>query len=165
MSLKDYRSLASDLVTELKKQGADAADVYVLSSVGFNTTVRLGKIERLQQSISKGLGMRVIKNGAMANTYTTDFTGKAVQDLARETLEIVKVSNADKHNGLAPKELQGIYEGKLLMFDESISKLSPEKKIEMAKTAEDAGLKFDKRINNGRGTSWNDSQTQVTLAK
>lgn len=162
--MQDYRNLASELVSALRKQGADAADVFILSSVGFNTTVRLGKIERLQQSISKGLGLRVIKNGAMANTFTTDFTGKAVQDLARETLEIVKISNADNANGLAPKELQGIYEGKLMMFDESISRLTPEKKLELIRTAEEAGMKFDKRITNGRGSSWNDSRTQVTLA-
>ncbi len=162
--MQDYRNLAAELVSALKKQGADAADVYIVSSTGFNTTVRLGKIERLQQSTSKGLGLRVIKNGAMANTFTTDFTGKAVQDLARETLEIVKISSADKHNGLPPKELLGVYEGKLMMYDESLEKLSPEKKIEIVKTAEDAGLKFDKRITNGRGSSWNDSRTQVTLA-
>jgi PmbA protein len=161
---QDYRSLAAELVSALKKQGADAADVYIVSSSGFNTTVRLGKIERLQQSTSKGLGMRVIKNGAMANTFTTDFNGKAVQDLARETMEIVKISNADKHNGLAPKELLGVYDGKLMMFDESLAKIAPEKKIEIAKTAEDAGLKFDKRVTNGRGTSWNDSRNQITLA-
>lgn len=162
--MQDYRNLAAELVSALKKQGADAADVYIVSSTGFNTTVRLGKIERLQQSTSKGLGLRVIKNGAMANTFTTDFAEKAVQDLARETMEIVKVSNADKHNGLAPKELLGEYKGKLLMYDESLEKLSPEKKIEIAKAAEDAGLKYDKRITNGRGTSWNDSRSQVTLA-
>lgn len=162
--MQDYRNLAAELVSALKKQGADAADVYIVSSTGFNTTVRLGKIERLQQSTSKGLGLRVIKNGAMANTFTTDFTGKAVQDLARETMEIVKISSADKHNGLAPKELLGVYEGKLMMYDESLEKLSPEKKIEIVKTAEDAGMKFDKRITNGRGSSWNDSRTQVTLA-
>ena len=164
MSLKDYRNLASELVSELKKQGAEAADVFILSSVGFNTTVRLGKIERLQQSISKGLGLRVIKNGAMANTFTTDFTDRAVKDLARETMQIVQVSNTDKHNGLAPKEMLGSYEGKLMLFDESIAKLTPEKKIEMARSAEDVGLKFDKRIKNANGTSWSDSRTQVTLS-
>src|SRR4028118_1538997 len=161
---QDYRNLAAELVSALKKQGADAADVYIVSSSGFNTTARLGKIERLQQSTSKGLGMRVIKNGAMANTFTTDFNGKAVQDLARETMEIVKISNSDKHNGLAPKELLGVYEGKLMMFDESLAKIAPEKKIEIAKAAEDAGMKFDKRITNGRGTSWSDSRNQITLA-
>lgn len=164
MSLKDYRNLASELVAELKKQGADAADVYILSSVGFNTTVRLGNIERLQQSIAKGLGLRVIKNGAMANTFTTDFADRAVKDLARETMQIVQVSNTDKHNGLAPKEMLGAYDGKLMLFDESLSKLTPEKKIEMARNAEAAGLKFDKRIKNANGTSWNDSRSQVTLA-
>src|SRR5215213_10861061 len=121
--MNDYRNLASELVSELKKQGADAADVYIVSTVGFNTTVRLGKIERLQQSISKGLGLRVIKGGAMANTFTTDFNDRAVKDLARETMQIVQVSNADKHNGLAPKELLGSYEGKLSLYDESIAKL------------------------------------------
>lgn len=162
--MQDYRNLAAELVSALKKQGADAADVYIVSSSGFNTTVRLGKIERLQQSTSKGLGLRVIKNGAMANTFTTDFTGKAVQDLARDTMEIVKISSADQYNGLAPKELLGVYEGKLLMFDDALGKLPPEQKIEIARAAEDAGLKFDKRITNGRGTSWSNSQTQVTLA-
>ena len=162
--MQDYRNLAAELVSALKRQGADAADVYIVSSVGFNTTVRLGKIERLQQSTSKGLGLRVIKNGAMANTFTTDFTGKAVESLARETMEIVKISSSDEHNGLAPRELLGTFEGKLLMFDESLGTLTPEKKIEIAREAEDAGLKFDKRITNGRGTSWNNSQSQITLA-
>jgi PmbA protein len=164
MSLKDYRSLASELVAELKRQGADAADVYVVSTVGFNTMVRLGKIERLQQSINKGLGLRVIKNGAMANTFTTDFADRAVKDLAKDTMQIVQVSNADKNNGLAPKEMLGSYDGKLMLFDPSIAKLTPEKKIEMARAAEEAGMKFDKRIKNANGTSWNDSQSQVTLA-
>jgi PmbA protein len=162
--MQDFRNLAAELVSALKKQGADAADVYIVSSSGFNTTVRLGKIEKLQQSTSRGLGLRVIKGDAMANTFTTDFTGKAVQNLARDTMEIVKISSADQHNGLAPKELLGTYEGKLLMFDESLGKLSPEKKLEIAKEAENAGLKFDKRITNGRGTSWSNSQSQITLA-
>ena len=162
--MKDYRNLASELVSELKKQGADAADVYIVDSNGFNTTVRLGKIERLQQSISKGLGLRVIKNGAMANTFTTDFNDRAVKDLARETMQIVQISNADKHNGLAPKELLGTYDGKLMLFDESIAKLTPEQKIEMARSAEAVGLKFDKRIKNANGSFWSDSRSQVTLA-
>lgn len=162
--MQDYRNLASELVAALKKQGADAADVYIVSSTGFNTTVRVGKIEKLQQSTAKGLGLRVIKNGAMANTFTTDFSGKAVQDLARETMQIVQVSGADKHNGLAPKEFMGIHDGKLMIFDPSIVRLSTEKKIEMAKAAEDAGFAVDKRITNSNGSSWSDSRSQITLA-
>lgn len=162
--MNDYKNLASELVTALKKQGADAADVYIVSSNGFNTTIRLGQIEKLQQSTSKGLGLRVFKNGATALTFTTDFQGKTVQELVKETLEIVKVSNADKFNGLAPKEMLGEYTGKLMIFDESIPKLSPEKKIAMVKEMEDAGRSFDKRITNSNGASWSNSIGQVTLA-
>jgi predicted Zn-dependent protease len=50
--MQDYRSLATDLVAALKKQGADACDVYIVTNSRFTTTVRLGKIEKLEQSIS-----------------------------------------------------------------------------------------------------------------
>ncbi len=162
--MNDYRNLASELVSALKKQGADAADVYIVSSNGFNTTVRLGQIEKLQQSTSKGLGLRVFKKGATALTFTTDFQSKTVQELVKETLEIVKISNADQSNGLAPKEFLGEYSGKLMMFDESLAQLSPEKKIAMVKEMEDAGRAFDKRISNSNGAGWSNSIGQVTLA-
>jgi PmbA protein len=162
--MQDYRSLAADLVAALKKQGADLCDVYVVTNSRFNTTIRLGKIEKLEQSIAKGLGLRVIKNGATALTFSTDFTDRAVKDLVRDTMDIVKVSNADHYSGLAPKESLGIYSGALMMFDESLAKVPAEKKIDFAREAEDAGMRLDKRITNSNGAGWNDSRMQVTLA-
>jgi PmbA protein len=162
--MQDYRNLATEIVAEFRKQGADACDVYIVNSSQFNTTIRLGQIEKLQQSISKGLGLRIFKNNATALTYTTDFTDKSVKNLVKETMEIVKVSGADKFNGLAPKEHLGAYTGNLMLFDESLARLSPERKIETAREAEAAGRSFDKRITNTRGTNWFDGTTQVTLA-
>lgn len=162
--MPDYKNLATELVAAFRKQGADAADVYIITSSGFNTTVRLGNIERLQQSISKGLGLRIFKNNATALTYTTDFTDKSVRDLVSQTMDIVKVSNPDEYNGLAPKELLGAYTGKLSLFDEKLKLIAPEKKIEMAKEAEAAGREFDKRITNSQGASFSDSTSEVTLA-
>lgn len=162
--MQDYKNLATEIVAEFRKQGVDACDVYIVNGSQFNTTIRLGQIEKLQQSISKGLGMRIFKNDATALTYTTDFTDKSVKSLVKETLEIVKISGADKFNGLAPKEFLGTYEGGLMLFDESLAKLSPEKKIETAMAAEAAGRAFDKRITNTRGTNWFDGTFQTTLA-
>jgi PmbA protein len=162
--MQDYRNLAADLVAALKKQGADAADVYIVANSNFNTTVRLGKIEKLQQSISKGLGLRVFKGGATALTFTTDFAGKATKDLVAQTMDIVKVSNADKYNGLAPKEFLGAYEGKLMLFDESLAKVPTEKKIAFVKEAEEIGMQSDKRITNSNGASWSNNMGQLTLA-
>ena len=162
--MNDYRNLASELVAALKKEGADSCDVFISSSTGFNTTIRLGEIEKLQQSTAKGLGLRVFKNNATASTFTTDFQDKTVQELVNETLQIVKISSADNANGLAPKELLGEYNGKLLLFDKSIASITPENKIAMVKEMEEAGRSFDKRITNSNGASWSNSIGQITLA-
>ncbi|HZI17897.1 MAG TPA: TldD/PmbA family protein [Pyrinomonadaceae bacterium] len=162
--MQDYRNLASELVAAFKKQGVDASDVFVVTSSNFNTTVRGGQIEKLQQSISKGLGMRVFKDNAQAMTFTTDFTDRSVKSLASQALDIVKVSNPDKYNGLAPKELLGAYAGRLDIFDESLARVTPERKIEIAREMEAAGRAFDKRVTNTRGSNWSDTTTQVTLA-
>lgn len=162
--MNDYRNLATELVAELLKKGADACDVYVSSLDGFNTTVRLGNIEKLQQSNSTGLGMRVFKNKALAITYTTDFRDRTIRELVDETLEIVRVSSTDEHNGLAPAEMLGEYSGQLLMFDESLADVTPEHKIAMVREMEAAGLGYDSRISNSNGASWSNSIGQVTLA-
>lgn len=162
--MNDYRNLATELVAELKKQGVDQSDVYITAGSEFSTDIRLGKIEKLEQSISKGLGLRIIKNGATALTFTTDFADKSIKSLAKETLDIVKVSNADQYNGLAPKEYLGQYDGKLALFDNSLASMTPEKKLAMAREMEDAGMKTDKRITNTEGSSWYDAARQVTLA-
>ena len=162
--MQDYRNLAAELVAAFRKQGADACDVYIVNSSEFNTDVRLGKIEKLEQSISKGLGLRIIKNNATALTFTTDFADKSVKNLVNDTLEIVKISSADQYNGLAPKEFLGVYDGKLQLFDDSLAGLAPARKIEMAKEMEDAGMKFDKRITNTEGSNWYDATRQLTLA-
>ena len=123
----DYRNLATELVAAMRKQGVDACDVVISDASEFNTDIRLGKIEKLEQNISKGLGLRIIKGGATALTYTTDFTDKSVKQLVSDTLDIVRVSNADQYNGLAPKEHLGVYEGKLALFDDSLARMTPEK--------------------------------------
>lgn len=162
--MEDYRSFAADLVAALKKQGADACDVYISTTTRFTTQLRLGRIEKLEQATSKGLGLRVFKKGATALTFTTDFADRAVKDLARETMEIVKVSNADAHNGLAPKDAMGRYEGRLDIYDEALESVPAEKKIELVRAAEEAGRAYDKRIVNSNGARWSDARGQVTLA-
>jgi PmbA protein len=162
--MQDYRTLATDLVSALKREGVDQCDVYIISRKGFSTSIRLGEVEKLEQQISKGLGMRIIKGGATALTFTTDFADKSVKSLIGQTMDIVKVSSADKYNGLAPKEFLGIYDGKLALFDESLTSVTPERKVEMAREMEAVGMKYDKRITNSNGSSWNDSLSQLTMA-
>jgi PmbA protein len=162
--MRDDRELANSLVDDLKRQGADACDVFISRSDGFQTTIRLGQIEKLQKSNSMGLGLRVFKDQAMAMTYTTDFQDRTLQKLVRDTLEIVRVSSSDEFNGLAPAELLGEYTGELLLFDESLAGIATDQKLDMVREMEDVGRAFDSRITNSNGANWSDSIGQVTLA-
>ncbi|MBL8018320.1 MAG: TldD/PmbA family protein [Leptospirales bacterium] len=163
MSL-DSKAFAEDVVKEVMRQGADACDVVAAESSEFSVQLRLGKIEKLEESISRGLGIRVFKNQAVAITHTTDFGDKSVKSLVRDALSILRVSDSDPANGLAARELLGKYDGKLNLTDTTIASILPEKKIEMARACEAAGLAFDKRIVNSDGTGWSDSHGRFTLA-
>ncbi|MCE9597810.1 MAG: TldD/PmbA family protein [Spirochaetia bacterium] len=160
----DSKSFAEDVVKEVMRQGADSCDVVAAESSEFSVQLRLGKIEKLEESISRGLGIRVFKNKAVAITHTTDFGAASVKSLVRDALSILRVSDSDPANGLASPELLGKFEGKLNLMDPTIASILPEKKIEMARACETAGLAFDKRIVNSDGTGWSDSQGRFTLA-
>lgn len=162
--MSDYKSLAIETVDKLLKHGAEACDVYISTSSSSSINMRMGKIEKVSQSISKGLGLRVFKNNATAITYTTDFTHQSLNSSIKDVMEIVNISSPDKYNGLAPKELLGIYKGELNIFDESIAKLTQEQKIAMVLEAEQIGLNYDKRITNCQGATWGDDSTELTLA-
>jgi PmbA protein len=160
----DSLSLADDVVREVMKLGADACDVVVSEGADFSVQVRLGRIEKLEESISRGLGIRVFKDGAVGLVHTTDFADKSIRELVKDAIAIARVSDRDAANGLAPRELLGRYAGKLNIYDPSISAISPARKIEMARACEDAGLALDPRIKNSDGASWFDAEGRFTLA-
>lgn len=155
--------LASDLMSELKKRGAESADIVVQESRDFSVQLRLGKIEKLEESRSRGLGIRIIKDKRQAVAHTTDFSASSLKELADDLFSIVTVSDADPANGLAPENLTGVYSGPLKLFDPEISRISTDKKVQMARECEEAGFAFDPRIKNSDGASFFDHEGSFTL--
>ncbi len=69
----DYLQIAQDVVNQAQASGAEA-EAYL--SLGQQTNIRVdrGEVEKLSQAGSKGLGVRVIKDGQMGYAYTSDFS-------------------------------------------------------------------------------------------
>ncbi len=155
--------LAADVLRKLKSRGADDAEVFYAESQDFSVTVRLGEIETLEESISRGIGMRIFKNGACALAYTSDFLDRSLDQLADDLFAMAEVSDADPANGLPDPEWLGVYEGKIQVFDESLAGQSAGERIERARQAEAAGFAVDPRINNSDGASWGDSRGRTIL--
>ena len=79
----DLQSLASDIVSKALKAGASDAEVTIREGDEFSTTVRMGEVETLKESGSRGMGLRVLiatPNGhRVASTSSSDFSADGVK--------------------------------------------------------------------------------------
>ena len=75
----DYSQLAELVFAATQSAGADA-ELYVTHEKATNITVQQGAVEKFSFAGSKGLGVRVIRDGRMGYAYTSDFSPQAVRD-------------------------------------------------------------------------------------
>ena len=57
--MTDYLSLVSDLIRQARAAGADAADAVLVNGTSLSVASRQGKIEHLERSEGRDLGLRV----------------------------------------------------------------------------------------------------------
>ena len=160
----ELKQLTQYIIKKALKEGADQVDVVAVKSTTNEVDIRLGEIEKLGSASPKGLGIRVFKNQKKAITSTSDFRQKSIDDLVTRTVEMAKVTSQDEYSGLPEKDMQGMAEADLGLFDEKIQTIPTEKKIELAKKMEKIGMDYDKRITNSDGSSWSDSVSTFVLA-
>src|SRR5207247_11262436 len=92
--------IAADAVERARAAGADHAEALVESGRAFTVKVSDGEIETLKQSVTHGLGLRVIVNGAVGFVSTNEFRAAALDDLVRRAVALARFSTPDPANGL-----------------------------------------------------------------
>lgn len=145
------QSLAEDVVARAKALGADAVECMVSEGLRFSVRVRLGEIEELTDSGSKGIGMRVLRGKSSGSAYSSDFTDAGVERMLRAALEASGVTAQDAFAGLPAEADLGSADGDLRLFDPSVEALSSETKIDLAKQCEQAALDADAAVTNSEG--------------
>jgi PmbA protein len=154
----DLQQLAADIVSKAVKAGASDAEVTIREGDEFSTSVRMGEVETLKESGSRGMGLRVLvasKNGQrVASTSTSDFSAEGVEHLVSGALALAKVTSEDPFAGLAERGDFGSLEGDLELFHEDVYSLPTAERIEYARRAEAAALAADTRITNSDGGSF-----------
>lgn len=158
----DYLEFAQDIVTSAVRAGANEAEVYLQTGDEFSVEVRMGQVEALTQASSKGVGLRVFVDKRVAFSSTTDFNGPVVADLVRTTVQLAKAANRDRYNGL-PEIGPGTIPH-LDLYDPSVLELPAERRIEMAKEAEQAAFDHDPRITNSVGAGFSSHAGMRILA-
>jgi PmbA protein len=160
----DLKEIARDIVRRAMAGGATAAEAVVREGDEFSTVVRMGEVETLKESGSKAVGLRVFFGQRAASTYTSDFSPAGLKQMVDSALALAKITSEDPFAGIPEKSQLGSIPGDLDLYYEDVYSLSSSDRIAYARRAEDAALKFDARVRNSDGGSFDAATGRKVLA-
>jgi PmbA protein len=162
---KDPLSLASTIVERARRNGADEADAYVVSSTESSVQVRRGAVERVIDAGSYGVGLRVITGKRTAICSTADLTPQALDQFVRDAVELASISEPDDYAGLPDRtDVASTSQPNLQLYDEAIETLSTDEMRDLALRCEQATFDYNKRVTNSDGCEMGVVRAQVALA-
>ena len=160
----DLRSIATEVVGRAMKAGATAADAIAREDTEFSTVVRLGQVETLKESGSRGLGLRVFLGRRAASTYSSDFTREGIERMVEGAIELARVTSEDPFAGLPERTQLGALSVDLELYHPDVYSLPPAERIDYARRAEQAALGADPRLTNSEGGMFDASTGHKVLA-
>jgi len=160
----DLKSLAADVIARATKAGATDAEAVVSEGDEFSVAVRMGEVETLQESGSRGLGLRVFVGQRSASASTSDLTPDGITQLVSGAMALAQVTEEDPFAGLPDKQDFGQLENDLRLYFEDVYSLPAAERIDRARRAEAAALAADPRITNSQGGGFDAATGRRVLA-
>jgi PmbA protein len=160
----DLESLTADVVALAVKAGASDAEAVAREGDEFSVNVRMGQVETLKESGSRGLGLRVFLGLHSASASTSDLTPEGIRQLVDGALALAKVTEEDPFSGMPETGEFGSISADLHLYDEDVYSLAGPERIEWARRAEAAALAADPRITNSDGGSFDAATGRKVLA-
>src|SRR5271166_3964943 len=160
----DLESLAADVVALAMKAGASDAEAVVREGDEFSVNVRMGEVETLKESGSRGLGLRVFLGRRSASASTSDLTPDGIRQLVDGALALAKITEDDPFSGMPATGEFGSVDGDLHLYYDDVYSLEGPERIEWARRAEAAALAADARITNSDGGSFDAATGRKVLA-
>jgi len=153
-SSTDLKDIAAEVVRRAMAGGATAAEAVAMDGSEFSTVVRLGEVETLKESGSKGIGVRVFFGQRAASTHSSDLSPAGIKQLVDSALVLAKITSEDPFAGIPEPSQLGKLEGDLNLYYDDVYSLSTADRIDYARRAEKAALDADPRITNSEGGSF-----------
>jgi PmbA protein len=163
----DLESLTADVVALAMKAGASDAEAVVREGDEFSVNVRMGEVETLKESGSRGLGLRVFLGTRSASTSTSDLTPDGIRQLVEGAMALAQVTEEDPFTGLPESAEFGsctLKTGDLHLYYDDVYSLDGKERIEWARRAESAALAADPRITNSDGGSFDAATGRKVMA-
>jgi PmbA protein len=146
------------------KAGASDAEAVVREGDEFSVNVRMGEVETLKESGSRGLGLRVFLGNRSASTSTSDLTADGIRQLVDGAIALARVTEEDPFTGLPETAEFGSVPGDLHLYFDDVYSLTGQERIEWARRCEAAALAADPRITNSDGGSFDAATGRKVMA-
>jgi len=162
--MKHTKDFAMSLVSATMRKGASAAEVMIVEGSEFSVGVRLGQIEKLKESSSNHLGLRVLWEGRQAALSTSDFSVDAIDQLVKEAVELAQMTSVDDQLCLPePSEFATDWPD-LALYDPKMAEMPTDQKIALGLAVEAAAKNTDPRIVNFDGGGFDTACRSVIMA-
>jgi PmbA protein len=160
----DLESLVSDVVAQAVKAGSSDAEAAAREGDEFSVNVRMGEVETLKESGSRGLGLRVFLGTRSGSATTSDLTADGIRQLVDGAMALAQVTEEDPFSGLPESSEFGSAAGDLHLYFDDVYSLSAGERIEWARRAEAAAMAADPRITNSDGGSFDAATGRKAMA-
>ncbi len=153
-TIKELCDIAQLTVELAKRAGADHAEVLVRDGSELTAKIRLGEPELVQEAGSRGLGIRVIRGGRRAVTYTSDLRRDALEALCKETVTLADFAEPDEFSLPPDPTLLATSIPELDLYDPRVADVDAAWALKQAIRGERAAQQHDKRVTNSEGATW-----------
>jgi PmbA protein len=158
------QELAGRVVARAMRAGASAAEALVSGARDFSAVVRMDEVERLVQTSSRRLGMRIFHGTRCAISSSSDFSEAALERMVRDTWDLAQAAGEDAAAGLPSPECYGRTRPELELHFPAAGALPADGKIALARACERSSLGYDPRIRNSEGSGFSDSTVSFAYA-
>ena len=152
--------LCREILKKTESRKVQSAEIYMASSESTSIEIKDQKVDSFELAKDRGIGLRVMVNKACGFSFCNDFNNSSISNLIDKAISSSTNSTPDEFRGFseAVKKYPQVN-----CFDENLSKISIEEKIEKTRLVERLGREFDRRIINVRKCSFDDTSYEVAI--
>lgn len=142
-------------------EDGEQAEAYAGESRKTEVKARRGEVESLSASETRGIGVRVIRNGRLGYAWAADPDPEEAAELLRAARESARHTSADEHNVLPEPSPAEPISG---LFRRDQSSVGPERKVALATDLERAAISADPEVRKVEETIYGDAVSRVAIA-
>jgi len=161
----DYSKIGEEIIERVCLSKGEEAEVYIKTFRAIDVDISGQKLENFNTPYGSGIGLRIFSKNRMGFVYTTGFDRESIDRLIERAKGNASNCTPDDCNCLPQINRQKesnsfLPEG---LYDEDLTRIPVEIKIDTIREMEEKALAYDKRIKKVLRASYTDTEYEVLI--